>query len=142
MIKNRCRSNNLPYIFQNVTFSSCFDILWDFCKKIILLFWLYWITSFLFQSKFAEDFRFIILDRIKRVLFGGNFSLGLLKILLQNLFFYTKKLCYRSYFTSFFWGKNSKWTNSYQNSYTQHFINAAKSLIREKMQKKCDGKVT
>ena len=91
MTKNRCKSNSFPYIFQNVAFLPCFAISWDFCKKIILLFWLYWITSFLFQSKFAEDFRFIILDRIKRGLFGGNFYLGLLKILLQNLFFYTKK---------------------------------------------------
>ena len=29
----------------------------------------------------------IILDRFKRVLFGGDFYLGLLKILLQNFFF-------------------------------------------------------
>ena len=67
----------------------------DFCKKIIL-FSLYWITSFLFQSRFAEDFRCIILDRIKRVLFGGNFYLGLLK----TLFYYKK------FFVSYFGGKN------------------------------------
>ena len=44
----------------------------------------------------------IILGKIKRVLFGGNFYLGLLKILLQNFFFYMKRLCYISSFVSFF----------------------------------------
>ena len=93
--KKDAKSNNLPYIFQNVTLSSHFLILQDFCNKIIL-FSLYWTTSFLFQSKFAEDFRCIILDRIKRVLlFGGNFYLGLLKTLLQNFY-------YKNFFVSYF----------------------------------------
>ena len=92
MTKNRCKSNNLPYIFQNITFSSCFANLWDFYKKIILLFWLYWITSFLFQSNFAEDFRFIILDRIKRVLFGRwKFLPWLIKNSLKKFIFLHKK---------------------------------------------------
>ena len=56
----------------------------------------------------------IILGKIKRVLFGGNFYLGLLKILLQNFFFYMKRLCYISSFCVLFWSKKSKWTNSYQ----------------------------
>ena len=56
----------------------------------------------------------IILGKIKSVLFGGNFYLGLLKILLQNFFFYMKRLCYISSFCVLFWSKKSKWTNSYQ----------------------------
>ena len=41
---------------------------------------------------FAENFSCIILVRFKRVLFGGNFYLGLLKILLQFFFIYEKDL--------------------------------------------------
>ena len=98
MTKNKCKSSYLSYFFHNVTISSCFLILQDFYKKTILSFWLYWITSFLFNSKFAEDFSCIILDRIKRVLIAENFYLGLFKIILYNLFFYTRKLYYISSF--------------------------------------------
>ena len=58
--------------------------------------------------------RCTILDKIKRVLFGGTFYFGLLKIILQNFFFDTKRLCYRSSFCVLSWGKKSKWTNSYE----------------------------
>ena len=89
--------------------------------------------------------RCIILDKIKRVLFCQTFDLGSLKILLQNFIFYTKRLCYSSSYCVLFWGKKSKWTNSYEkhtHTYTQDFINVAKSLISHKMQEKWDGKVT
>ena len=50
-----------------------------------------------------------MLDRIEKVLFDESFYLGLLKILLQNFFFFnTKKLCYRSLFVSFFEVENQK----------------------------------
>ena len=48
------------------------------------------------------------------MLFGGTFYVGLLKILSQNFLFYTERLFYRSSFCVLFWGKKSKWTNSYQ----------------------------
>ena len=168
MTKNRCKSNNLSHLFQNVTFSCCIVILLDFYKKTILLFWVYWInqhilmnslktqdyrwknlkpwwltkkcenhsstvifrrdstsewvtewywiTSSLFKSNFAEDFRCFILDRIKRVLFGINFYLGLLKILLQIFFWYGKALLQMQIiFLCPFSGKRSKLTNCYQN---------------------------
>ena len=44
----------------------------------------------------------IILGKIKRVLFGGNFYLGLLKILLQNFFFIWKGCVTYHLFVSFF----------------------------------------
>ena len=68
------------------------------------------------------------------MLFGGNFYLGLLKIILQNLFFYTKKFCYRSSFWFLFCGKISKQTNSYQSTYTQFyecFIKLHKILLMQ-----------
>ena len=79
--------------FQNVLSNNfIFAILQDFCKKIALLFWLYWITSFLFKSKFAEDFRcIIILNRIKMVLFGGNFYI---KNFLKKFLFFKKQIIF------------------------------------------------
>ena len=79
--------------FQNVLSKNfIFAILQDFCKKIALLFWLYWITSFLFKSKFAEDFRcIIILNRIKMVLFGGNFYIT---NFLKKFLFFKKQIIF------------------------------------------------
>ena len=82
-----------------------FAILQDFCKKIALLFWLYWITSFLFNSKFAEDFRcIIILNRIKMVLFGGNFYIK--NFLKKFLFLFKKTLLQIIFLCPFFELKN------------------------------------
>ena len=60
-------------------------------------------------SKFAEDFRCIILDRCKGLLFGGNFYLGLLKIiefLIEFIFLKEKALLQIMFFVSFFDVKN------------------------------------
>ena len=75
------------------------------------------------------------------MLFGRNFYLGLLKIILQNFFFIQKSSVTDHLFVPFFWGKKSNWTNSYQNAYTQDFINVGKSFISNNIQEKWDGKV-
>ena len=56
----------------------------------------------------------IILDKIKMVLFGGNFYVGLLNISYKIYFFIWKGCVTYHLFVSFFWSKKSKWTNSYQ----------------------------
>ena len=85
---------------------------------LVLLFYEIFVENYFINLKFPEDFRCVTLDRIKRMLFSGNFYLGLLKILLENLFFYKKKAVTDHLFVSFFLGKKSKGTNSYQNAYT------------------------
>ena len=64
------------------------------------------INWFLKILKFAENFRCIALERIKRMLLGGNFYLGLLKIILQSFLFYLKKLLKIIFLCPFFEVKN------------------------------------
>ena len=65
--------------------------------------------------------RCIILDEIKRVLFGGTFYLGLLKILLQNLFFLYEKVVTDHLFVFFFEVKSQNESIAIKNIHTRFY---------------------
>ena len=84
--------------------------------------------------------RCVILVKIKWLLFDGTFYLGLLKILLQNVFFIWKSSVTDQLFVSFFEVKSQNESVAIKN--IQDFNNAAKSLISHQMHEKLDKKVT
>ena len=63
----------------------------------------------------------IILDKIKMVLFGGNFYVGLLKILLQNLFLYEKAVLHIIFLCLFFEVKSQNEPIATKNIHTRFY---------------------
>ena len=101
---------------------------------LVFLFYEIFVENYFINLKFPEDFRCVTLDRIKRMLFSGNCYLGLLKILLENLFFYKKKAVTDHLLVSFFQVKNQK-----EPIAIKMHIHTAKSYSAMGIRKKYDG---
>ena len=75
------------------------------------------------------------------MLLGGNFYLGLLKIILQSFLFYLKKLLKIIFLCPFFEVKNQNEPIAIKIHAPKNFINAVKSLISDNTWEKWDGKI-